>query len=73
MVNGFFEMSRVAIFPKMCSVLRSAGKNDLLEEDVLGVSNFIDCNCLPTSIVGSGSAEEGANAMRWADDIQQAF
>ena len=46
---------------------------DLLEEDVLGVSHFIDCNCLPTSVVGGGPAEEGANAMRWADEIQQAF
>ena len=55
-----------------CSVLRAAGKNDLLEEDVLGVSHFIDCNCLPTSVVGGGPAEEGANAM-WADEIQQAF
>ena len=71
--NGFFEMSRVAIFSKMCSVLRLSGKDDLLEEDVLGVSHFIDCNCLPTSVVGGGPAEEGANAMRWADEIQQAF
>ena len=71
--NGFFEMSRVAIFSKMSSVLLSAGKDDLLEEDGLGVSHFIDCNCLPTSVVGGGPAEEGANAMRWADEIQQAF
>ena len=57
----------------MSAVLRSAGKLDLLEEDVLGVSHFIDCNCLPTSVVGGGPAEEGANAMRWSDEIQQAF
>lgn len=71
--NCFFEMSRAAIFKKMSAVLRSAGKLDLLEEDVLGVSHFIDCNCLPTSVVGGGPAEEGANAMRWSDEIQQAF
>ena len=40
------------------------GKLDLLEEDVLRVSHFIDCNCL---------AEQGANAMRWTDEIQRAF
>ena len=66
-------MSRVAIFSKMSSMLLAAGKADLLDEDVLGVSHFIDCNCLPTSVVGGGPAEEGANAMRWADEIQQAF
>ena len=71
--NGFFEMSRKAIFKKMSAVLRSSGKHDLLYEDTLGVSHFIDRNCLPTSVVGRGPAEEGANAMRWSDEIQQAF
>ena len=71
--NGFFESSRTAIFQKMSAALRSAGKLDLLEEDVLGVSHFIDCNCLPCSVVGGGPAEDGANAMRWSDEIQQAF
>lgn len=37
------------------------------------MSHFIDCNCLPCSVVGGGPAEEGANAMRWTDEIQRAF
>jgi hypothetical protein len=37
------------------------------------VAHFIDCNCLPTSVVGGGPAEEGANAMRWDDLVQRAF
>ena len=34
------------------------------------MSHFIDCNCLPCSVVGGGPAEEGANAMRWTDEIR---
>lgn len=34
---------------------------------------FIDCNCLPTSRPGGGPAEEGANAARWSQDLQEAF
>ena len=68
--NGFFESSRIAIFKKMSYALRAAGKLDLLEEDVLGVSHFIDCNCLPCSVVGGGPAEQGANAMRWTEYLE---
>ena len=71
--NGFFENSRVAIFKRMASIITSSGKPELAEEDVLGVSHFINCNCLPCSVVGGGPAEEGANAMRWTDEIQSAF
>ena len=71
--NVFFENSRVAIFKRMASIITSSGKPELAEEDVLGVSHFINCNCLPCSVVGGGPAEEGANAMRWTDEIQRAF
>ena len=71
--NGFFENSRAAIFKRISSVLKSSGKPDLAEEDVLGVGHFIDCNCLPCSVVGGGPAEDGANAMRWTDEVQRAF
>jgi hypothetical protein len=37
------------------------------------VAFFIDCNCLSTSVVGGGPAEEGANSARWDDTIQRAF
>jgi len=37
------------------------------------VAFFIDCNCLPTSVIGGGPAEDGANSMRWDKTIQQAF
>ena len=71
--NGFFENSRAAIFKRISSVLKSSGKPYLAEEDALGVGHFIDCNCLPCSVVGGGPAEDGANAMRWTDEVQRAF
>ena len=37
------------------------------------VAVFIDCNCLPTEVVGGGPAENGANSMRWDELIQRAF
>jgi hypothetical protein len=37
------------------------------------VAYFIDCNCLPTSVVGGGPAEAGANAAKWDDLVQRAF
>jgi hypothetical protein len=40
---------------------------------VNNVCMFIDCNCLPTSCVGGGPAEGGANARRWSTKIQEAF
>ena len=70
--NGFFENSRAAIFRRISSVLKSSGKPYLAEEDALGVGHFIDCNCLPCSVVGGGPAEDGANAMRWTDEVQRA-
>jgi len=37
------------------------------------VSWFIDWNCLPTSVVGGGPCQEGANSARWDYLIQRAF
>ena len=34
---------------------------------------MIDCNCEPTSVVGGGPTDEGANSARWADFLQRAF
>ena len=34
---------------------------------------MIDCKCLPTSVVGGGPAEDGANAARWDVEINRAF
>jgi hypothetical protein len=50
--NGFFELSAAAIGHKMGCITTNL------------VTAFIDCNCAPTSVVGGGPAEEGANAAR---------
>lgn len=63
--NGFWEQSAQAIEKRMEERYPSGQKNM--------VSHFIDCNCLPTNVVGGGPAESGANAARWNDDIQRAF
>ena len=47
--NGFFTVSANAIGSKM-QLWSSKGKK--------GVGHFIDCNCLPTSVVGGGPAED---------------
>ena len=62
--NGFFTVSADAIASKM--QLRSSYSKKR-------VGHFIDCNCLPTSVVGGGPAEDGANSARWDDNIQRAF
>jgi len=41
--------------------------------DFNNVAFFIDCNCLPTSVVGGGPTEDGANAARWDKLVQQSF
>ncbi len=61
--NGLMEASAEAIQNKMGVAFPGAPR----------VAMFIDCNCLPTSVVGGGPAEEGANAARWDDRIQRAF
>jgi hypothetical protein len=60
--NGFTAASAQAIGAKMG---QAPGVNM--------VAYFIDCNCLPTSVVGGGPAEAGANAARWDDLVQRAF
>ena len=58
--NCFFHASAEAIGRKM-------------GVDNNRVAHFIDCNCLPTSRVGGGPAESGANSARWDQTIQEAF
>ncbi|KAJ1415849.1 hypothetical protein B484DRAFT_401334, partial [Ochromonadaceae sp. CCMP2298] len=58
-LNGFFRKSAQAISRK-------------LNIETL-VAHFIDCNCLPTRVVGGGPAERGANAARWNYTIQRSF
>lgn len=62
--NGFFEVSALAIGEKL-------SYGNLYFNNM--ASHFIDCNCLPTSVVGGGPAEGGANAARWDEEIQRAF
>ena len=59
--NKFFEESAEAISSK------------LNLDCQLFIAAFIDCNCMPTSRVGGGPAESGANAARWSAAVQQAF
>lgn len=63
--NGFFEISRQAIFAKMQSVQPG------LTEDIFNISHFIDCNCLSCSTPGGGPAAEGVDAPRHDDLIQR--
>jgi hypothetical protein len=58
--NGFFTTSAAAIGSKM-----GVGNNL--------VALFIDCNCLPTCVVGGGPTDAGANSARWSDVIQRSF
>ncbi|KAJ1395148.1 hypothetical protein B484DRAFT_407667 [Ochromonadaceae sp. CCMP2298] len=58
-LNGFFRKSAQAISQKLN--IQTA------------VAHIIDCNCLPTCVVGGGPAERGANAARWDDTIQRSF
>jgi hypothetical protein len=66
--NGFFKASSDAIQEKMLSNGYSRDAPFFYK-----IVFFIDCNCLPTSRVGGGPAEEGANAARWDESIQRAF
>lgn len=73
--NGFMDKSVEAVRQKMTEVLlQRYGSRNVLEVVMLQqVGLFIDCNCFPTSVVGGGPAEKGANAARWADDVQRSF
>jgi hypothetical protein len=60
--NGFFAESAAAIGNKMSLI------------DIMNlVFAFIDCNCLPSSVVGGGPCDMGANSARWHHLIQRAF
>lgn len=68
--NGFFTSSAEAIAAKIgVHAVRLPGPDGQHKM----VSHFIDCNCMPTSVVGGGPAQEGAHAARWNDTIQRAF
>ena len=66
--NGLLKQSATAIHDKMIA----AGfprELILLHRTCL----FVDCNCLPTSVVGGGPTEDGANAARFDESVQRAF
>ena len=64
--NGFFELSRRAIFSKMRKV-----EPTLEHNDPFNISHFIDCNCLSCSTPGGGPNGEGVDAPRHDDLIQR--
>lgn len=66
--NGYFRASAEAIIAKM---YENGYPPDMAMLYLVG--HFIDCNCLPTSVVGGGPAEDGRNAARWDEAIQRAF
>jgi hypothetical protein len=67
--NGFMHSSAAAVEAK----LRAWGYPDHFEVP-FKIAYWIDCNCLATSVVGGGPAEEGgANSIRWDESIQRAF
>ena len=43
------------------------------EAEQMRAGYFIDCKCSPTSVVGGGPAEDGANAARWDVEVNRAF
>lgn len=74
--NGFLHQSAKAFRKKMYSNCKARGISEehaTFISELQPIAMHIDCNCLPTSVVGGGPAESGANAARWADDIQRAF
>jgi hypothetical protein len=69
--NGFTKASADAIWAKMQSSGFQPAAEELLSLKLPGY--FIDCKCSPTSVVGGGPAEDGANAARWDVDVNRAF
>lgn len=69
--NGFSKSSADAIWEKMQAYGYQPTDDELLTFRQCGY--FIDCKCSPTSVVGGGPAEDGANAARWDVDINRAF
>ena len=68
---GFSKSSADAIRAKMEAYGYQPTEEELLTLRHIGY--FIDCKCSPTSVVGGGPAEDGANAARWDVDINRAF
>ena len=66
--NGIIKESADAIWAKIVE----KGFNFPSEYTNM-IALFIDCNCLPTSCVGGGPAEQGANAARWDGQLHEAF
>ena len=69
--NGFTKSSACAIWDKMLS----NGYHPTPEElaAIKRAGYFIDCKCSPTSVVGGGPADDGANAARWDVEVNRAF
>ena len=63
--NGLVDASAKAIFERMKRVEGFVFPEDF--ESI--VAFFIDCNCLPTSVVGGGPADKGANSKRWLSSV----
>lgn len=66
--NGLLHDSAVAI-----QILLEEYGHPTISSTGNSVALFIDCNCLETTRVGGGPAEEGANSARWDPLIQRAF
>lgn len=75
--TGYLRQSMEAFRSKMKEILISRYKKEPNDakfiSEIQPVALLIDCNCLPTGMVGGGPAEEGANAARWSDAVQKAF
>ena len=69
--NGFSKSSADAILSKMNACGYQPTEAEIRDNKPIGY--FIDCKCSPTSVVGGGPAEDGANAARWDVDMNRAF
>ena len=69
--NGYSKASADAIWDKMIANGYQPTDEDLNRQ--VTTAYMIDCKCLPTSVVGGGPAEDGANAARWDVEINRAF
>ena len=67
--NGFMEESRQKIWAKMTEVQPELRQYD----DLLGVTAFIDNNCLEMAITGAGPLAPGPEAPRYGDEVQRSM
>jgi hypothetical protein len=70
--NGFTKSSADAIWDKMMSNGYQPTPEALAEQN-MRAGYFIDCKCSPTTVVGGGPADDGANAARWDVEVNRAF